>query len=238
MLPGFASAQPLPEPEERSPNASDRTSYLYKMNDTVGVAAGNGVVEYMKCLNPPEGGAGHAQPCREGGSVFRIARDPIFNIGSQGPQCDLKRVVLFYTPRGVWGPIDAPDNAGFEAPTVGTLIQSFDDAMLSCRSLITRLSRGHDLDLNTYGRCIDRFFELNVYQLHTALRGVAVVLEVVSERPYYSMPGRCRPQGYITEVEVDLPPEARGRFRGEVKLWIIANGPVVVPPLDLQWQEG
>lgn len=149
----------------------------------------------------------------------------------------MKRVMLFYTPRSVWGPNDAPDNAGFEGPTVGTLEQSFRDAVTRCESIVSRLSVGSLLDVKAYANCIVDFFDHTVYPLHTALRGVAIVPEVVSEVPGYSMPGRCIPAGYITEFEVPIPPEGLSQFLGEYKVWIFANGPVVVPPTNLEWPD-
>lgn len=144
----------------------------------------------------------------------------------------VERVLLFYTPFEVWGPDMFPDLVGRWNPTITTLAWSFRAAMCVCEFNLARLVSGLLVDLDIYAECIYDFFETTPYEDHTALRGVAVVPEVVAAIPRYSAPGRCSPLGGVYATLIDLPAGWESVLSGELKLWIIANAPVVVVPTE------
>lgn len=196
-------------------------------------ATGSGVEEYKTCEYPPEQGvvteAADPKPCREGGSLFRHIVSHYFKTGGDASDGRRKKVLIFYTPDNVWGPILFPDNPSLEGPTMGILEATFSDAKKKCQDHILVLLRGVSINASAYAQCISEHFQTERYQYHTILRGVALLADITNSGiAGYSALGRCSPAGFVFEIELDLPDEVRVRLPEDLHLWLIANTPVVV----------
>lgn len=137
-----------------------------------------------------------------------------------------KRVMLFYTPHNVWSlPAVAESNA--------LLIEGFQSAIRICAWSLRAVNDVQKINLGTYANCLSKIYaERTSFKDHTGLRGLVVIPEILTELKTYSAPGRSTPEGYIVEIPVELPAFARQQFPGDIRLWVFANIPVVVSPLD------
>lgn len=137
--------------------------------------------------------------------------------------------MLFYTPHDAYSLVSHPDYEGATGPTHGTLMEAFNRAMSNCAGRL-QASVTNRISVSGYADCISSDFILHPMEYQTALRGVAVVPEVLAETAGYSAPGRCIPFGNAFAVAVDIEAYVKTflKLGGEMKLWIFANGPVMV----------
>lgn len=208
------------------------------------VTADLGIVEYKICLHPPEDmldmeGEVIPQPCKEGGSVSIEARSTRFAYWAVQPKRPLpriersKRVVLFYTPHNVWSLLAFPETRALEDPKAQSFVSALQSAIGACELALIAVRDKTKVNLGTYAKCIWGYYTRSTsVKDHTGLRGLAVVPEIVSEVKSYSSPGRSIPDGFIVETPVELVSSVRQQFSSNINLWVFANIPVVVSPLD------
>lgn len=163
---------------------------------------------YEACIRPPA--VGDLLPCREGGSIHTT-------VESRLNQNRPKRLMVFYTPRGLDGPARTGGSALWPA---GENIHAL------LRSDVEECAEEEDwpIDLSTLADCTMRGF--TAPSGYSGLRGLAVVPELPAAR-YYHKPWCYSPEGHVISIRFEM--DTNVPELPTIRLHLIANGPVEIP---------
>lgn len=135
--------------------------------------------------------------------------------------------MVFYTPCNRFGPGLLASSEARES--AGSIPGEFGEALHLAQNRCFNELRRHLIHLDRYLRCVRDVLDSEITLDYSPSRGMAAVLEPPPS-PGISRPGFTFPSGHLVRLTVETSRLFRAPELQDGTLWLVINGPVVMPP--------